>query len=60
MDHYRFEDRVTKELEKLEEAVDQLTTRITLMLGGLALVAFLVPLLAPFIRDWIGVEVPPP
>lgn len=50
---------MTREIEKLEEAVAQLTSRVTLMIGGLAIVAFLVPILAPFIRDLFGVEVPP-
>lgn len=58
-DHYRFEDRVSKELEKLRVDVEKLSLRITLMLGGLGILAFLIPILAPFIRDWFGVPVEP-
>ena len=57
-DHYRFEARVTAELEKVEQAVARLTTRVTLMLGALTLVAFLLPVIAPFVRLWIGADVP--
>lgn len=57
-DHWRFEARVQAELEKIEEAVERLTTRITMMLGGLALIAFLLPIIAPFVRQWIGVPTP--
>lgn len=57
-DHYRFEARVTSELEKLETAVHDLTNRVTLMLGGLTLVAVLLPVIAPFIRAWLNVDTP--
>lgn len=57
-DHYRFEARVTAELEKLEKAVHDLTTRVTLMLGGLTLVAVLLPVIAPFVRAWLNVDTP--
>jgi hypothetical protein len=54
---YRFDDRMHKELEALEHAVDKLTTRITLMLGGLTLIAVLLPVIAPFIRLWLDIPV---
>lgn len=54
-DHYRFEDRVSKELEKLRKDVESLSARLTLMLGGLGILAFLIPILAPLIRDLFGV-----
>jgi len=55
-DHYRFEDRMHSELKDLEIAVDKLTTRITLMLGGLTLIAVLLPVIAPFIRAWLNIQ----
>ena len=58
-DHYRFEARVTSELEKLEKAVHDLTTRVTLMLGGLTLIAFLLPIIAPFMRALLNLDAPP-
>jgi hypothetical protein len=30
-----------------------------LMMGGLGIVAFMLPIVAPFLRDLLGVEVPP-
>jgi hypothetical protein len=64
--HHRFEDRTAKELqslkaevEKVEVKVGELTTRITLMLGALGLIAFLLPIISPFVRLWLGVESPP-
>lgn len=57
-DHFRFEQRMQTELEKIEKAVETLTSRITLMLGGLTLIAILLPVLAPFIRDLFNVPVP--
>lgn len=56
--HYRFEERLTREVEKLEEAVNALTIRITLMLGGLTLIAFLLPILAPFMRALLNLDTP--
>lgn len=52
-DHWVFEQRMQRELEKIEEAVEKLTVRITLMLGGLTLIAVLLPVIAPFIRAWL-------
>lgn len=57
-DHYRFEARVTAELEKVEAAIESLTTRVTMMLGGLTLVAILLPVIAPFVRAWLNVDTP--
>jgi hypothetical protein len=58
-DHRHFELRVSAELEKLERAVENLTTRVTLMLGGLTLVAVLLPVISPFIRAWLNIDTPP-
>lgn len=55
-DHYRFEDRVNMELQKIEDAVDRLTFRITLMLGALTLIAVMLPVIAPFIRAWLDIS----
>jgi hypothetical protein len=53
--HDRYEDRVTSEIRDLEAAVDKLTHRITLMLGGLGLLVFVLPVVAPFIRGMLGI-----
>lgn len=57
-DHYRYEDRMHKEFDSLERAVDSLKTRITLMLGALMLVAFLLPVIAPFVRAFLNLPTP--
>ena len=49
-----------KELQQLENAIDRLTTRVTLMLGGLTLIAVLLPVIAPFIRALFNIGVPTP
>ena len=54
-DHYRFEDRVTAEIRELRKDVETLSSRLTWLLGGLALATFLITILAPFVRDFIGV-----
>ena len=53
-EHWRYEDRMHQEFNNLEKAVDSLKTRITLMIGGLMLVAFLLPVIAPFVRAWLN------
>ena len=64
--HHRYESRTANEMERLrievekvEVKVGELTTRITLMLGGLGLIAFLLPIISPFVRIWLGIESPP-
>jgi hypothetical protein len=57
-DHHRFEDRMARELGGLREDVEALTTRITLMLGGLTLIAVLLPVIAPFVRALLNIDPP--
>jgi hypothetical protein len=57
-DHHRYEDRIAKQLEKLEVAIAALTVRVTLMLGALSLIAILLPVISPFIRAAFGLDVP--
>ena len=55
----RYEARIEKHLDEIREELKNIGVRITLMLGALGIVAFLLPILAPFLRDLIGVDVPP-
>ena len=57
-DQIRFEDRIVREMEGIRAEVKALTGRMTLLLGGLVLLAFLLPLVAPFIRDWLNLPEP--
>ncbi len=59
VDHHRFEDRVGKELENLREDIDAIGHRLTLILGGIAVLAFLAPLMSPLIRAWLNIDIPP-
>ena len=49
----RHEDRMSKEIESLEAAIRLLANRVTLMLGALALIGFLIPIVVPFIRSFL-------
>jgi len=51
---HRYEDRVVKEMEQIREELGVLSTRLLMLLGGIVLLAFLLPLVAPFIRDWLN------
>lgn len=66
-EQHRFEDRmavelkdVSEEIGGVREEVRSLNNRITLMLGGLAILAFLLPIAAPFIRGILGIPIETP
>lgn len=52
--HNRFEDRVTRELHELRAAVTALTLRLTVLLSVIGFLAFLIPILAPYLRRLFG------
>lgn len=54
-DQHRYEDRTQAELQKLEKAVDRLTQRVTLLLGGIGLLVFVIPIISPWVRSFVGV-----
>ena len=53
--HNRFEDRLSKEVHQLRADVETIGDRLTWILGGLALLAFLFPFLSPWIGRILGV-----
>jgi len=53
-DQHRYEDRVANQLEGLGQEVAKLANRITLLMGALTILAFLLPIVAPFIRDFLN------
>jgi hypothetical protein len=55
----RYELRIEKQLEEIRRELDVIANRMLLMMGGLGIVAFMLPIVAPFLRDLLGVEVPP-
>lgn len=58
-DHHRYEDRIARELQILEGAIDKLTMRVTIMVGGIGVVAFLTTIAAPFVRAFLNLDAPP-
>lgn len=51
---YRFEDRMASELAELNEQIAKLTNRITAIMAGVVVISFLLSILLPFLRSWIG------
>lgn len=56
-DHHRFEGRIANELEKIRGDLEKLTSRVLMIFGGVALLAFIIPLVVPIVRDWLNVPV---
>lgn len=52
---YRYEDRMANELRELNAAIDRLTTRITLIMGGVIVISFVLSLAVPFLRSALGI-----
>jgi hypothetical protein len=56
--HHRFEDRVSREIHNLREDVEAIGTRLTLLIGGLAILAFAVPILVPIVQSALNIPRP--
>ena len=48
---HRYEDRMAAELQNIRSEVKKLADRILLLMGALGLLAFVLPIAAPFIRQ---------
>lgn len=68
-EQHRYEDRVARELrdlshqangrmDRLSAQLDALSRQLLMMMGGLILLAFLLPIVAPFIRATLGGAAP--
>lgn len=57
-EQHRREDRIDSDIDEIRAELKAIGNRLTLMVGALGLVAFVLPILAPFIRVWLGVDVP--
>lgn len=53
-EQHRYEDRITDELKEIGQKLDGFGTRLTYLFGGLAVLAFILPLVAPFLRQALG------
>lgn len=54
-DQHRFEDRVSKELHEMRNDLEKLAGRVLLMFGGIAVLAFIIPLVIPMARNWLSI-----
>jgi hypothetical protein len=55
-EQHRYEEEVGKRIGRVEGAIEKLTQRITLLMGAIGLLLFVLPILAPYIRDFIGIS----
>lgn len=55
-EQHRYEEEVGHRINRVEQAIDKLTQRITLLMGAIGLLLFVLPILAPYIRDFIGIS----
>jgi hypothetical protein len=54
-DQHRFEDRVYEELRGIKAEVKDGAEKLTRLFAVLAVVAFALPVVAPFIRDFLNI-----
>lgn len=54
IEQHRYEDKITDELKGLRREVKALSDRLLMVIGALALLAFTLPIIAPFIRAALG------
>jgi hypothetical protein len=54
-DQHRYEDKQSKSMDEIREELTKLRGQITLMLGAIGLVVFLLPIIAPFIRGLLNI-----
>ena len=54
VDQHRYEDQNDSELRQIRDELVKLRGQITMMLGALGLVVFLLPIIAPFVRSLLN------
>lgn len=54
-DQHRFEDRISGELKEIRNDLEKLASRVLMIFGGIAVLAFLIPLLVPMLRQWLDI-----
>ena len=55
LEQHRYEDGIKEELRAINREVKSLSNRLLLLMGGIILLAFLLPIAAPFIRGLVGI-----
>jgi len=46
---------MSEEFRDLRNSVERLTNRVTLLMGAIGLLIFIIPIAAPFIRSLLGI-----
>lgn len=54
-DQHRFEDRISSELKEMRNDLEKLATRVLMIFGGIVVLAFIIPLLVPALREWLNI-----
>lgn len=54
-DQYRFEDGIKSELKEIRGDLERLATRVLMIFGGIVVLAFIIPLLVPMLREWLNI-----
>ena len=52
-EQHRFEDGLERELKEMRQEVRSLSNRLLIVMGGLGLLAFVLPIIAPFVRGLV-------
>lgn len=47
-----------RELAGIREDLEKLTTRVTLMIGAIGVLGFILPVIAPFVRAFLNLDTP--
>ena len=62
---HRYEDRTSSELRQIREEMSHMRTdlketanRVLMLFVGVGILAFVIPIVAPFIRQLLGVQIP--
>lgn len=54
-EQHRFEDRISGELNGIRQEVGKLRQQVTMIIGAIGILAFLLPVIAPFIRSVLDI-----
>lgn len=54
-EQHRYEDKIANEIGGMRRDLKVLSDRVLLLMGGVAILAFAIPILAPFIRSLVGI-----
>jgi hypothetical protein len=54
-EQHRYEEEAARRFQRIEAAIEKLTQRITYLMGAIGLLLFLLPIIAPYIREFLGV-----